>query len=326
MASIYYVHQKSSYKHERKLGYLWSPQRAKDGRMNRGFANMTLIKTGDFILHHVDGRILSISKVAVDCYEHNRPSDYPDGNWSDVGYMIDVDYYDLDEPLNVLDYNEDLKPSSDAETGNAFTRAGRPVQSYICTLEDKQAVFLLKKMIANQTSNDVISVIISALKNLESYDDQIDDYISDDRVCRLWDSVSGKWNSKRKPLQTVEKCDNMTKVNPVRDPKVSINALKHANNKCENNSKHITFKRKNIDIYYMEAHHLIPISKYYDFKYSLDIEENIVCLCPTCHRLLHHATMPEKEALLKILYNNRRQALEQCGLVISFEELKSYYS
>ena len=75
----------------------------------------------------------------------------------------------------------------------------------------------------------------------------------------------------------------------------------------------------------MESHHLIPISRYKDFQYSLDVEENVVSLCPTCHRLLHHGKMSEKEVLLKKLHDARKQALKQCGLDISFDKLKEYY-
>ncbi len=33
---------------------------------------------------------------------------------------------------------------------------------------------------------------------------------------------------------------------------------------------------------------MIPISKYKDYNYSLDVMENIVSLCSHCHNLLHY--------------------------------------
>lgn len=328
MASIYYVYQKSSYKQERSGGYLWSPQKARNGAKKLGFANMTLIKSGDYILHHVNKRILSISKVVKDCYECDKPSEYATGEWEKNGYRIDVEYYDLDVPLNVLEYSRYLIPSSKAQKGNAFSKDGKPVQSYVCTLEDLKAEFLLKKMLATETRNEVIEVIVSALESIGGYvtvDDQ-SDYATDDFwVKQLWGSVSGQWKNESKPRHIVERGGNVKRAIPVRNPKISINALKHADNKCENDSRHVTFKRKSMQIYYMESHHLIPISRYNDFDYSLDIEENIICLCPTCHRLLHHGSMSEKETLLKKLYNARKQALMQCGLEVTFDKLKSYY-
>jgi hypothetical protein len=327
MPSIYYVYQKQTYKQEHAGGYVWSPQTAKDGSRNRGFTNMTLIKSGDYILHHKDKEILSISKVISNCYDCRRPLDYKGGEWNSDGYRIDVRYYDLNKPINVMSFSERLIPSQYAEKGNAFSKHGKPVQSYICTLEDAQAEFLLREILKHQTGRDVIDVILLALENFDnsvSFGDELDNYDNDDKVRRYWDLVSGNWNSTKKPQNIVE-LENTTRVIPRRDPRVSMNALKHANNECENIKDHVTFKRKGVDIAYMESHHLIPISKYKDFSYSLDIEENIVCLCPTCHRLLHHGSMEEKESLIKKLYDNRKLALEQCGLNVTFDKLKSYY-
>ena len=55
-----------------------------------------------------------------------------------------------------------LIPSQYAEKGNAFSKHGKPVQSYICTLEDAQAEFLLREILKHQTGRDVIDVILLA--------------------------------------------------------------------------------------------------------------------------------------------------------------------
>lgn len=105
---------------------------------------------------------------------------------------------------------------------------------------------------------------------------------------------------------------------------VSKKALFLAQHRCEIDISHETFIRKNGYIPYTEPHHLIPLSVYDDFKYSLDVEENIVSLCSHCHNLLHYGVY--FEAILKELYNERKNMLKQVGLEISFEQLKEYYS
>jgi Zn-finger protein len=55
----------------------------------------------------------------------------------------------------------------------------------------------------------------------------------------------------------------------------------------------------------------------------LDVEENIVSLCSTCHNHIHYGEGAEE--LLKKLYKTRKKALASVGIVITEEELLSYY-
>ncbi len=73
----------------------------------------------------------------------------------------------------------------------------------------------------------------------------------------------------------------------------------------------------------MEAHHLVPLQKQELFKTSLDVDANIVCLCPLCHRKLHYGKDIREE--LKKLFDTRKELLEKSGIVISFEKLLSFY-
>jgi 5-methylcytosine-specific restriction protein A len=75
----------------------------------------------------------------------------------------------------------------------------------------------------------------------------------------------------------------------------------------------------------VEAHHLIPIQFQEQFKVSLDVPENVVALCPICHRKLHHAQLGEKTKILSPLLTDRAKALKGRGLEISSENLVSFY-
>ena len=75
-----------------------------------------------------------------------------------------------------------------------------------------------------------------------------------------------------------------------RDPKKGANAKKRAKYLCEVDGNHKTFKGQNGENY-CEAHHLIPMNMQEKFFYSLDVEANIVSLCPTCHNLLHYLSL-----------------------------------
>ncbi len=99
-------------------------------------------------------------------------------------------------------------------------------------------------------------------------------------------------------------------------------AIVYANYQCNIDSNHVSFVAKNGKSF-MEAHHLIPMSAQDDFNNSLDVDANIVSLCPTCHRKLHHGKDIELE--LKKLLDSRNALLKQSGIEISLIDLKKYY-
>lgn len=99
-------------------------------------------------------------------------------------------------------------------------------------------------------------------------------------------------------------------------------AIVYSNYQCNIDIEHGSFVAKNGKTY-MEAHHLIPMSAQEYFENSLDVDANIVSLCPICHRKLHHGKEVELE--LKKLFDDRIALLKQSGIDIAFNELKKYY-
>ena len=59
-------------------------------------------------------------------------------------------------------------------------------------------------------------------------------------------------------------------------------------------------------------------------RYALaDWEQNIVSLCSNCHNMLHYGASYKE--VLHELYVQRSELLKQIGIVVSFEQLVSYY-
>ena len=96
--------------------------------------------------------------------------------------------------------------------------------------------------------------------------------------------------------------------------------IKTANYRCEVNENHKTFTSKSSRKPYMEGHHLVPLQFQGYFDNSLDVYANIICLCPVCHRLLHHGILEEKKDILIKLYRDRSARLEKCGIIISEDD------
>ncbi|MGM0924034.1 MAG: HNH endonuclease [Bacillota bacterium] len=110
-----------------------------------------------------------------------------------------------------------------------------------------------------------------------------------------------------------------------RSSTIAKNALKAANYLCEAEPSHVTFSTAT-GVYYQECHHLIPVSLQKHFEAGLDVEENIVVLCATCHRFLHYGRGEEKFELLTKLWLAKKDGLDRRQIKISFKELLSIYT
>lgn len=327
--AVYYVFQGETYEEERAGNYIWSPQLNKSGGRNAGYTMMTNVKKGDFILHNFNGKVVAISVAKDDYYESNQPYELAVAEktleWNDEGYRVDTEYYDFEIPLYTANYREWLE--SHYIEGSAFTRVGRGKQQYLCHLADEHAVFLLEKAIDLQNDKQVVIHLKDALTDIvgdknSEYDpiemEAINEIIADIDV-----HTKPEWSGV-KEAQAMATSKMTGREVPKRDPQRAADALEHANYRCEYQITDRTFMRKNGKPY-TEPHHLIPISKYRDFEYSVDVMENIVSLCSHCHNLLHYGCWEEKEPVLNKLYIERKDALRNCGLDLTLERLKAYY-
>lgn len=111
----------------------------------------------------------------------------------------------------------------------------------------------------------------------------------------------------------------------IRSAAKASKALILSNYTCEINSSHETFISKSTNMPYVESHHFIPMGKQGEFQYDLDQLANLISLCPLCHRLIHLGTDADKEKLLRKLYDQRKERLENIGIEINFSDLKRVY-
>ena len=327
--AVYYVFQGETYSEERAGGYVWSPQLNKSGGKNAGYTMMTNIRKGDFILHNSNGKVMSISIAKADCYETDQPHELAVADtsvtWSDEGHRVDTDYFDFDIPLLTTDYQGWL--ADHYIDGSAFTVGGRGKQQYMCHLADEHAIFLLDKAIGLQKDKLVLSHLKAALADIVGDKESEYDAVEMESINELVEDENAhekpKWTGVKEE-QAMTTSSKTGREIPKRDPKRAADALEHADYLCEYDSSDRTFLRKN-GKNYTEPHHLIPISKYRDFDYSVDVMENIVSLCSHCHNLLHYGRFEDKVPVLTKLYNDRIAALRKCGLDLTLEQLMSYY-
>ena len=100
--------------------------------------------------------------------------------------------------------------------------------------------------------------------------------------------------------------------------------LKKNKYKCQIDSDHVTFISRSGN-QYMEKHHLIPLEFYELFDYNIDDINNIVSLCPVCHRKVHHAKTEESEKIIESLWEQQNEKLKSSSIGIELNRLKKFY-
>jgi 5-methylcytosine-specific restriction protein A len=92
-----------------------------------------------------------------------------------------------------------------------------------------------------------------------------------------------------------------------RDPRVALKRIALSSYTCEIDKSHVTFTSARSNYPFMEAHHLIPMAFQNLFpETSIDHIENIISLCPNCHRAFHYSIRDEKIQLISLIYGQRK--------------------
>ena len=110
-----------------------------------------------------------------------------------------------------------------------------------------------------------------------------------------------------------------------RDPDMGFTAIYNAGFKCENDPSHETFKSEVTSQQFVEAHHLIPMGFQGDFEVSIDVPENIISLCPNCHRAFHNSIVKTKMELINKFFQDRKESLLEREIKLDKNKLLRYY-
>ena len=106
-------------------------------------------------------------------------------------------------------------------------------------------------------------------------------------------------------------------------------AIKKAGYRCEADGSHETFLSKKSGQKYTEAHHLVPACHQKEmwerYHVNIDCVENLVSLCPTCHKAIHYGTKEVQRAMIAGLYARRAPKFREIGLNISLDDLFRLY-
>lgn len=304
---IFYVRQGHSYEYELENQCVILSAYDEKGQNKFGYKFIAQMHKGDFILHECKGYVMAISVAMEEC---PAPRDYGDG---DIVYKVRTEYHELAVPYDRRSDKEWFKENH-IEHG-AFDKNGNAGQRYITYIDNEHASYVLEHAIACQPKEaEVLPYLKEALV-----------FIGNRDMSGLGDGVFeyAEYDANNHP-QAIARLPITQKEIPKRNRKVVELALRKANYICEYDSSDKTFVTK-AGYNYVEGHHLVPISNYQDFSFSLDVVENVAALCPYCHRLLHYGKFVDKKKILDKLYEKHKNGLEKKKIMLSVDDLYKYY-
>ncbi len=77
---------------------------------------------------------------------------------------------------------------------------------------------------------------------------------------------------------------------------------------------------------YLEGHHMVQMENSKFFEKDVDVVENIIPVCPNCHRKLHNASSEVVLRMLNTYYNNsNKKDLIRKGIFVDIDTLARFY-
>ncbi|MCM3654313.1 HNH endonuclease [Metabacillus litoralis] len=138
------VMQGHTYLEEKDLGIIWSPQKDKGGNVPHSWKRMTEVKDGDRVFHYVKGNIVAISTASEGWKVASKPSIMQiHSRWNDEGYLVNLEYHELDISVNVRDKFNEIVPLLPIKY-SPFQQDANGNQGYLYPCNEELAIKLLE--------------------------------------------------------------------------------------------------------------------------------------------------------------------------------------
>lgn len=179
----------------------------------------------------------------------------------------------------------------------------------------------------NKNENHFPSAAISCFRSFLTYIHTMD--IEDlliENIEVFESPLNNKSNYERNPMPIKGKVSKELTEVYGRNQKEVYKSKELSDWKCEIDNSHVTFISAVTSRNFVESHHLIPMATQAYFEYSIDFAENIVSLCPNCHRKIHYALPQDKKAMIVQLFDRRKELYQEYGVTINLKTLLNFYN
>lgn len=135
------VMQGRTYHEEKEWGIIWTPQKDRIGQEQHSWERVREVRAGDRILHYVKGEFVAISVAVTDCIVAEDPSKSSSG----PGYLVRLDYHELDVPLRVREYFKEIEPYLPIKY-SPFQHDGNGNQGYLYPCNEELLIYLIERI------------------------------------------------------------------------------------------------------------------------------------------------------------------------------------
>ncbi|KZE69167.1 hypothetical protein AWM68_02555 [Fictibacillus phosphorivorans] len=104
--NFWWVNQGKTHVQERSGGYLWAPQRAKNGTPLAHHTDLLKAKAGDIVFVYSNMHIRCIGIVDKEAEHHAKPKEIQTDEWQIDGNLLKVNYFDLNKPIPKVEIPE----------------------------------------------------------------------------------------------------------------------------------------------------------------------------------------------------------------------------
>lgn len=140
----WWVNQNRTYRQEVGGGYLWSPQRKKNGHRNPYYEFMREVSVGDFIFSYANKVICAIGIAQSSAYAFQKPDEFGiagDG-WDDLGWRVDVRFIELNHKVSPAQHANSLTTLMQTRYA-PLTQAGTGKELYLTFVPEDLAFALM---------------------------------------------------------------------------------------------------------------------------------------------------------------------------------------
>lgn len=278
--NYFFVFQNKTFYEEYRGGYLWAPQFGNSGRKVSHWEKMKEVRRGDVIIHSYKKQIMAISIATRDVYAAKRPAELPN-EWQQEGWKVDTTYIPFTEPIITSDYKEKLlklQPRTDAP----FNRLGRGNTGYLFESNKAMYEFVIRQTAEIQKNEQEKQRILGLLEQ----EKRLQVTVSELEIAMESEEVKAKQLSPERLVVYVKngKSKKSQKTEAIvyyRSPYVKELVKQIAKGKCQMCGEEAPFYDKDKKPY-LEEHHVKRLA-----DSGSDTMNNVVALCPNCHRKVH---------------------------------------
>jgi putative restriction endonuclease len=141
----WWVNQNQTFRHEVPGGYLWSPKKNRNGRLNPFYEFMKEVSPGDIVFSFADTKIPAIGVALSNAYEAPKPLEFGQvgAYWDVIGWRVNIQFTGLNNQIRPVEHIERLRPFLPAKYAPLQPNGDGLQSVYLTTVNERLAAQLI---------------------------------------------------------------------------------------------------------------------------------------------------------------------------------------